>query len=378
MKYRINLYNTTIGTAPNWNSTNIITVGVIIAELTDWDTGLPSGVRLSIVDAAPTAKSSSGGLVSGSPHGIEQSVWANYFQYSSGTTSKFLLDEIIPGGSDWEIGKKFFVRFAALNSNAGTLSLTASTGENGSYASIAQGVPIANPPIPTVFEATVVDDGAGRARILLSVSSTAALRNLQFIEVFDAKINSISDGVVRIGEAQTWSITGFVPVSATIDGIALTGVNSSGFVMPDYDDAAIPNYGYRQVTATDGTITASYWVYVEPKTGYHYTRIEGVSITTDGYLQTHYPPLAVGWTVTMLDGNQLVPAVAFNTVGTDGEIITDYEGIQQIYVWKSTDKSIVMLDLDTSGSVPVVTVALTGQKIKASKIGAAKITATNL
>lgn len=378
MKYRINPYNTTIGTAPNWNSTNIITVGVIIAELTDFDTGLPSGIRLSIVDASPTAKSSSGGLVSGSPHGIEQSVWANYFQYSAGTTSKFLLDEIIPGGSDWEIGKKFFVRFAALNSNAGTLSLTSSIGENGSYASIAQGVPIANPPIPTVFEATVVDDGAGRARILLSVSSTAALRNLQFIEVFDAKINSISDGIVRIGEAQTWSVTGFTPTSATIDGILLTGVSGSGFTMPDYDDAAIPDYGYREVSATDGSITATYSVYVEPKTGYHYTRIEDVSITTDGYLQTYYPSLAVGWTVTMLDGDQLVPPVAFNNIGTDGEIITDYEDIQEIYVWKSTDNSVEPLDLDTSGDVPVVTSGLTARGISSPGITSRGITEKGL
>lgn len=89
-----------------------------------------------------------------------------------------------------------------------------------------------------------------------------------------AEILSVNGGeALTPGETATWIVSGFAPQpnAGTLDGIALSGVSSSGFTVPGYvDGQKIPLPGTKTLVASNGAQSDSESVAVGVIPGYTY------------------------------------------------------------------------------------------------------------
>lgn len=341
MLLKLNFFNTT--NTGGWTSLKMSATGTIASAIIDRDTGLATNIRAEYSGALWTASASSG-LTASAHHGVEEGVWDNFNTLpiaSSGTLT------II--GAQIVVGASYTIVFAGATNSARNTTITAN-GVSATYVNTAQATPI-TPAVPVSLTCVAVDAGGGEGKIDFTFAGNNTLMYATFITIADAPtLNSVNtDDTVKIGETITWSASGITATSATIDGVALTGVTSTGGTIPDYADGALlPGYAGQTITISDGTKSASRTIYVYPKDGYSYTRIRDISQSGDGYIKSYYPALALDDTVSYLNGDQLSPPVDVNTVDVDGRIATDYTESQSMFIWRAADKTVVRADISVS------------------------------
>lgn len=140
-------------------------------------------------------------------------------------------------------------------------------------------------------------------------------------------------GIVRYGSVNGINTSRFPTATGiTVGGIAVTGFGGSAnvyqYTMPALTPGIVsPKIGSSTLSITDGTITDSYDVSVQPSSTQSYVTLTSVE-TGDGF---------VGKYVTCVVGDQIVfdkPAtlgVAANTVTASGAIQTDFGGTQVMW-----------------------------------------------
>jgi hypothetical protein len=343
--------------------------GVLFANLTDFSIDSPSGIE--IVTSNTWTNNSNSSLILGTSDqfGIPQSVWESHFYVTTVSSPQVIFRNINPGvvAGGLVDGATYQVTVASLHSSAATTTWNCN-GVTGTY-SVPGGSGLAAPPAPPALQAIANVDGSGRVQLVLSLSSTYTNSYISFVQIDDAPIISIVNGddTVKIGRSFTFAASGLTPTSGTIDGVALTSVTGTTAVMPNYvDGAAIPDYGYRTLSLTDGEKTATRGVYVYPPDEYDRIRIRDISKTGDGYLKRDIPSLAHDDAATFLIPSALVPSVAVNTIDFDGAIRTDYIGTQMIMVRSKATGIVTVYSLVTDGISPPVVVKI--RTISASHI----------
>ena len=342
---KLNAINVT-GTS-GWTSYKLDGTGVRASNIINRVTGLGSNINMEHTGAVWVPVASTG-LISADFWGVEVNVWRNYNRVANGSVSTTTLI-----GSGLVAGRQYRITFAGAHQTASNVTITAN-GVSATYTNPAQSIPI-SPAEPVSLICAAVDAGGGLAKIDFTFASSAGDIRQTFIVLSDdvATLGTINDDdQVDIGETCTWS-PNFTPTSATINGIALTGVGASGFTVPDYaDGVTLPDYGLAEISATDGAVTTTAEVRVFAKSGWHYTRITDISNDSVGYLKHYYPDLALLDTVTLLNGNQFDPPVIVNTVDFDGRIATDHIGVQTLYHWSNATGIVTAITLDTSREPP--------------------------
>lgn len=333
-----------------WTSYKLDETGVRASNIINRVTGLGSNIDMEH-SGATWILTASTGLVSADFWGVEVGVWRNYNRVANGSVSTTTLI-----GSGLVAGQQYRITFAGAHNTASDVTITAN-GVSATYVNPAQSTPI-SPTEPVSLICTAVDNGDGRAKIDFTFASTSGDIRQTFIVLSDdvATLGTINDNnQVEIGQTCTWS-PNFTPTSATINGVALSGISASGFTVPDYaDGVSLPDYGLATISATDGSTTTTTEVRVFAKSGWHYTRITDISNDSVGYLKHYYPDLALFDAVTLLNGNEFDPPVVVNTVDYDGRIATDYLGDQEIYIRSNSTGIVTSKTISfSSGTAPVM------------------------
>jgi hypothetical protein len=362
----VNFYNAS-ASVTGCDNTNATTVGSV-TPLTNLLTGLPSGLQLRIVNAAPTKTSGTG--TTESQHGVDLRIWNASFVYTAGTTGKLYIEETSAGSSIWNIGDELTIDFGALNTNASRhLTLSSESGGSATYTNISRAASD-DCPAPASFETNVQDLGDGRAGVIISPSGISVNSQLNFLRLYAApRINSFNDGTVKIGEACTFAVKYFVPTAGNIGGSSLTSVTDTTCTAPDFIDGAIcPAYGLNSVhlQSADNTKSADYSIYVLPPIGYAKTDIRDISKNSDGYLKKDIPGLALDDQVTFKLPGYFDPPIAVNTIDIDGAIRTDFVGAQIIKVRSISTGIVEFYNVITDGISPPVVVKI--RTISASRI----------
>lgn len=349
MLLKLNAFNVT-GTS-GWDNFDLTATGTRIANIINRDTGLNSNIRMEHTGAVWT-KAANGALTNQTWYGVEENVWdnTNFIAIASASTTTLI-------GTGLVAGQQYLITFAGAVTQARNTTITAN-GVSATYICTAQATPI-TPTQPVTLVCTAVDAGGGEAKIDFTFSGNSVNKTITFITVSDAvaSINSVnSNNTVKVNQTATWSVSGFTPTSATLNGIALSSVSGSGFTVFNYGDnvSGVP-YSLLTLSATDGVQTDTISVRVYPDDEYGYTRIDSVANNTEGYLKYYLPNLVVGDYITYLLPSQL--SVAVNGVDYDGRILTDYDGTQTMYWFDSSENKWFALTVTTSTEV-VVSVSL--------------------
>jgi hypothetical protein len=368
----INLYSSSSSSTPGFNSTNSpVPDTVIIANVTNQITGLPSGIEVLLLGGTPT-KSSSGGLTGADYYGIPKNCLNNWWQFNSGTTYQFLIREISASTTELTIGNQIYIQFGAAGTTGRSITMSAAGGGSGTITWPNRTVPVTPEP-PAAFLTTIEDDGTGRARILVDVVASGSNTPLGWFRFFDAPtISSIGDGRVKINGTHTVTINGFTPHHGTIDGVPLAAVTATTITIPAHADGAqSPRSGYREVILydADNLLSASYWVYVEPADGYMTTIIRNVSNAGDGFLKKYITELAADDEVTFLLPAYFDPPIELNAVDVDGAIRSDFVGTQIINVRSISTGIVEFYSVITDGVSPPVVIktrTISASRIKSS------------
>lgn len=346
----VNFYNVSTS-ATGCNNTNATAIGSV-TPLTNFLTGLSSGLQLRIADAAPSKTSGTSTTTGG--HGIAATIWNAAFSYPAGTAGKIYIEETTIGSSSWNIGDELTIDFGGLNTSATRhLRLTSSSGGGATYTNIVRTTSEDFPP-PAAFETTVQDLGDGRACVILSLTGISVYGQLQFIRAYAApRINSFNNGTVKIGEACTFAVKYFVPAAGDIGGAPVADVTSTSCIAPVFVDGGLcPSYGLNNVHLqnADNTKSANYSVYVLPPVGEKFTELRDVSNNADGHLKKYVPELAIDDQVTFKLPAYFDPPIPTNTIDIDGAIRTDHVGTQTIKVRAKSTGIVTFYDLVTQSS----------------------------
>lgn len=187
-------------------------------------------------------------------------------------------------------------------------------------------------------------------------------------------IDSVNGGNPLIpGSTGTWTTSGFSPdVNAgSIDGVALTGVTSSGYSIPDYaDEQQVPRPGSRTILASNGTQSDTESVPVGVISGYDYQTLSGTLNTGNYSVIQGFSPAAVS-------GDFIVKPPGY-IVGNDGTIMTNEEG--EAIFWHIQNSTGIARSYNVTTGAGGVTVskALTAVGLSASGLTLVGLSAAGL
>jgi hypothetical protein len=176
--------------------------------------------------------------------------------------------------------------------------------------------------------------------------------------------------IVAVGGNITATTTGM----PTATGMTVGGKNVTSFAgsanaytgtMPNYvDGQTYPALGSQSAVITDGTNSPALTVTIVEKAGNMSTVLTSV-VTTAGHIG-YYIASSIGDRIEFNSAATL--GVAQNTIGADGEIFTDYNGLQIMHHWNSSTNVITQLLVTSSTGVTVGSSSISRSNISISNI----------
>lgn len=321
-----------------------------------------------------------------------EEIWAAGRAVTNGTpaTARFVLYETTASGNSESVNGVTTPAEGALI-GAGILSVATSVGTVAWYSATGLNVDL-SPWAGKYVKLAIISDGGQWRRVNVagglsgdmvsgstggaddpfgSATGQTSLNPFYMVVQSGAGLSDINGGSpATYGDSVTWTATGFVPSSATVDGVAATSVSETGMTIPSLvDGQATARPGARTVTATDGTNSPSANLTINPPAGYQYFQL--TTQTSDPAKAT--PDEAVSGDHWMVETKDSTVATA------DGLVSTNHDG--EILAWLIKDDTKIAGQyaiIFGEGGEYIETRKISARNIYAEKIKAVKITASKI
>lgn len=176
--------------------------------------------------------------------------------------------------------------------------------------------------------------------------------------------------IIAVGGSISATTTGMPTATGmTVGGKTVTNfagsANAYTGTMPNYvDGQTYPAIGSKSAVITDGTNSPALTVTLIEKAGNSSTTLTSV-VVSPGHIG-YYITSAIGDRIEFNSAATL--GVPVNTIGADGEIFTDYNGLQIMHHWNSSTNVITQLSVTSSTGVTLSDGTMTRANISVSNI----------